>query len=327
MIRKTPKLRLNQEIFLERSKIIHGDKYDYSKSIFTTVKNKITITCPIHGDFNQIASGHMNGQGCKICANQNKSILPIEKFIEKANLIHLDKYNYSKTEYKGALEKICIICSEHGEFWQNAGSHLHGVGCPACAKNHKSTTEDFILKAKQIYKDIYDYSKIIYINATTKVKIICNICNTEFEQKPSMHLQGRGCPTCSRIKNLSKFNWNVYISKGEQLILDWLTENHILFSYQYLIELSEIIRKTNKVYIDFYIEYQGKKYFIEYDGEQHFKYTPHFHIGGILDFNIQLKRDRLVKEYCQSIPNAELIKFTYKDSEETIINELSKLFL
>ena len=42
-----------------------------------------------------------------------------EAFIHKAKLVHNDKYDYSKVNYIGCFDKVCIICPEHGEFWQN----------------------------------------------------------------------------------------------------------------------------------------------------------------------------------------------------------------
>ena len=55
-----------------------------------------------------------------------------EQFIEKAIEIHGDKYDYSKVKYKNAKNKITIICKKHGEFNQEAGSHLLGSGCKKC---------------------------------------------------------------------------------------------------------------------------------------------------------------------------------------------------
>ena len=59
-------------------------------------------------------------------------ILSTEEFIKRAREIHGEKYDYSKVEYKGCYEKVCIICPKHGEFWQTPRSHLSGHGCPNC---------------------------------------------------------------------------------------------------------------------------------------------------------------------------------------------------
>ena len=110
-------------------------------------------------------------------------------FIEKAKAVHGDKYDYSKVEYVKAKEKVCIICQEHGEFWQTPNNHLRGEGCPFCYGSKKLTTEEFISKAKQIHGNKYDYSNVNYVNKYTKVCIICPE-HGEFWQKPSNHLKG-----------------------------------------------------------------------------------------------------------------------------------------
>ena len=77
-------------------------------------------------------------------------------FIEKAKAVHGGKYDYSKTEYVNVRTKVCIICPEHGEFWQRPGSHLRGIGCPKCGGTNKPTTNEFITKSKQVHGDKYD---------------------------------------------------------------------------------------------------------------------------------------------------------------------------
>jgi protein-arginine kinase activator protein McsA len=126
--------------------------------------------------------------------------LTTEQFIEKAIKKHGYKYDYSKVNYVNANTKVCIICPIHGEFWQEANSHLKSHGCPKCdADNKRKTTEQFIKKAIEVHGDKYDYSKVEYINANTKVCIICPI-HGEFWQESRNHLQGQGCPDCGGTK-------------------------------------------------------------------------------------------------------------------------------
>ena len=80
-------------------------------------------------------------------------------FITKARQVHGDKYDYSKVEYINNSTKVCIICPEHGEFWQRPNHHLSGHGCPKCKNVFKKDTETFINQAKEIHGDKYDYSK------------------------------------------------------------------------------------------------------------------------------------------------------------------------
>ena len=144
----------------------------------------------------------------------SRNKLTTEEFIEKAREIHGNKYDYSKTEYIDRRHKVCIICPEHGEFWQLPGSHLKGCGCFICgvrnsAIGHLSTTEKFIKKAKLIHGDKYDYSKTKYVKSSEKVKIKCSKCGNIFEIAPNAHLKGQGCHCLvkkgPKIKSTDKF--------------------------------------------------------------------------------------------------------------------------
>ena len=121
--------------------------------------------------------------------------LTTQQFIDKAKKIHGDKYEYSKVIYKRHCDKVCIICPIHGEFWQRANDHLNGKGCFYCFGKRKSSAKEFIEKARKIHGDKYDYSKVEYVNNKTKICIICPEHGI-FEQTPSSHLSGRGCPHC-----------------------------------------------------------------------------------------------------------------------------------
>ena len=117
-------------------------------------------------------------------------------FITKSRKVHGDKYDYSKVEYINNSTKVCIICPEHGEFWQRPNHHLRGHGCPKCKNVFKKDTETFINQAKEIHGGKYDYSKVEYVNNRTKVCIICPI-HGEFWQTPKNHIKGQGCNKCA----------------------------------------------------------------------------------------------------------------------------------
>ena len=86
-----------------------------------------------------------------------------EEFIAKAREVHGDKYDYSKVEYLNASTKVCIICPEHGEFWQTPNAHLSRHGCAKCSSpNYGMTTEKFIEKSREIYGDKYIYADTKY---------------------------------------------------------------------------------------------------------------------------------------------------------------------
>ncbi len=85
-----------------------------------------------------------------------------EEFIQKAKAIHGDKYDYSKVEYVRAHVKVCIICPDHGEFWQDAASHLRGSGCPKCAdvengKRHRKWTYETCNEEARKYTTKYEF--------------------------------------------------------------------------------------------------------------------------------------------------------------------------
>ena len=197
--------KLTTEEFIQKAREVHDNIYDYSKVEYINNNTKVCIICHEHGEFWQTPGNHLSGKGCNKCHRKKQKLYKLlsnEEFIKKARQVHGEKYDYSKVEYNGYKVPICIICPEHGEFWQTSGSHINGSGCPKCAKNGvKLTTEEFIKRAKKIHGDKYDYSKVIYKNAHTKVCIICSK-HGEFWQTPTAHLNGSGCPYCQN-KNVT----------------------------------------------------------------------------------------------------------------------------
>lgn len=192
-----------KEKFIEKATQVHGGKYDYSKVEYKGCLEPVIIICPEHGEFKQRPTHHLNGNGCQKCGRiktHKSNEQTTEEWIEKAIQAHGNKYDYSKVEYKGWNQKVCIICPIHGEFWQDPTSHIakyHKSGCPKCGKSTTKTTEQFIQEAKQTHGDKYDYSKVRYVNNITKVCIICPE-HGEFLQIPYMHLRGNGCPKCNK---------------------------------------------------------------------------------------------------------------------------------
>ena len=100
----------------------------------------------------------------------------LKEFIEKANIVHKNKYDYSKTKYVDSHTPVIIICPIHKEFIQAPHKHLVGHGCPKCAKNGiKYDENDLIEKFNLVHKNKYDYSNVEYKNSHTKIKIISRI--------------------------------------------------------------------------------------------------------------------------------------------------------
>jgi hypothetical protein len=126
---------VNTDIFVNKTKLVHGDKYDYSKVIYKEAKSKIKILCSLHGEFEQKPNTHLNGSGCKKCYFEKQSKIQRSStniFVNKAKLLHGDKYDYSKVDYIKNNIPVKIICPEHGEFNQQPHHHLKKCGCPKC---------------------------------------------------------------------------------------------------------------------------------------------------------------------------------------------------
>lgn len=128
---------LTTEEFINKAKLTHGEKYDYSIAIYVGCKNKIKIICPIseHGIFFQTPDLHIRS-GCPKCGSistGDKQISNSNEFIRKAILIHGNKYNYSKVIYLKSMYKVKIICPKHCVFEQTPNGHLDGKGCKKCS--------------------------------------------------------------------------------------------------------------------------------------------------------------------------------------------------
>ena len=140
-------------IFIEKARQIHNDKYDYSKVNYVNSRTKVCIICPTHGEFWQTPHNHLKGYGCAECGKE-KSHLPkitTEDFISKSKERHGNKYDYSKAYYKTWDAKVCIICPEHGEFWQTPSNHINGSGCPKCANEKRKNA---LLKDTKLFVDV-----------------------------------------------------------------------------------------------------------------------------------------------------------------------------
>ena len=252
--------KLTNEEFIERAKLIHGDKYDYSKVSYVNSETKVTIICPKHGEFKQSPHCHLKGQRCFYCAHEEiakKNTSTTEEFIEKSEKVHGNKYDYSKVNYVRKDKKVVIICSEHGEFKQTPNDHLNGYGCPICGSITSSNkrrigNNAFIERAKLIHGDKYDYSKVNYFDMHKKVCIICPK-HGEFWQTPTNHLNGAGCPRCK-------------MTKLEKSIMSSLNKAEIKYIYQYRNK-----EMFGKQIIDFYLP--DHRIAIECQGIQHFQPT------------------------------------------------------
>lgn len=115
-------------IFIEK----HGDRFDYSKLTYNGSNDKITITCPVHGDFITTPKKHINSEngGCPKCSSTYSPTT--EEWIKRCEILHGNKYDYSKSTYIDSNTYTTITCPIHGDFSINARQHARGQGCPKC---------------------------------------------------------------------------------------------------------------------------------------------------------------------------------------------------
>ncbi len=199
------KKRNTHDGFVEKSKQVHHDKYDYSLSEYVSNKTPIRIICPEHGEFDQQPSNHLEGKGCPKCGQAlvaEKRRDTLEEFIQKAIAIHGEKYVYPNQPYTNAHTKVDIRCLTHGLFSQAPTHHLSGTGCPHCGLiqrglTRRRSTESFIRQAQSVHGDRYDYSQTNYVINRHPVQIICH-SHGPFEQAPDSHLMGSNCPICAK---------------------------------------------------------------------------------------------------------------------------------
>lgn len=196
--------------FKERAAVLHKDAYNYPDDTnYVNTRTKIPIRCIKHNHtFQQSATAHLNGNGCPICCNEQKGKWKLSnttKFIEQAQAKYGDYFDYSQVDYEHSEIHVTIICPEHGEFLQKPMDHFRLIlGCPQHGHDDKGrrqrvAEEDFIERAIRKHDGKYTYDNLHWEKITRldqKVQIECPK-HGFFWQKPSMHMQGNGCPSCS----------------------------------------------------------------------------------------------------------------------------------
>ena len=190
--------KLTNNQFKERSKIIHNNFYNYDKSNYKNNKTYITITCPIHSDFEQLPMNHLKGDKCIKCIKEKQRIKYENKFIIQSSKINKYFYNYDKINYIDNSTDVIITCPIHGDFEQLPYNHLNGYGCRECGilKRRKILLK-FIEESNMIHNNFFNYDKINYINNSTDVIITCPI-HGDFPQTPKNHtVNKQGCSKCA----------------------------------------------------------------------------------------------------------------------------------
>lgn len=266
------------------------------ESSYVDMKTPVKCICDKHGEFTVIPCNMLlsNYGGCPSCYIEKIDLQEIirrteESFIKNFG-IECD-YDFSKSIYKGLEEPIEVICPRHGSFWIKPLRLIYRKSmCPECLKeiHRKKRESEFIEKSKKIFgNNRFDYSLVHYETRTKKVTLICPK-HGEFQVIPRNHLIGEGCPKCSA-------------SCGEIVMMNTLDSLDISYNYIYEVKDDDFIAKNDfsKLVIDFHIKLNnGSDCFIEINGEQHYKQVDIF--GGKERFERQLKRDKLLKDFCKN---------------------------
>lgn len=219
--------------FIRDALRVHGDRYDYSESIYSKCTDKVKIICreECHPSFKQDKYHHIRRkQGCPAC---NGTLLNAEIFIYQACQIktnYLD-YDYTRISYIKNDIPVSIFCKKCNLYFdQEPRIHLRGVGCPNCRENKSMNTERFVYEAKQIGTNSidYNYNNSIYVDKDTKIEIYCNRCKKPFTQRYDAHLQGQGCPNCLSKRTLNSRIEN-FLQESKKLFND-------LYDYRYIKE-------------------------------------------------------------------------------------------
>ncbi len=165
-------------------------------------KTKIKLICSIHGEFFILPKNVFNlKQGCHACgrlSTSRKLTSAQEDVIKRFQEAHGGLYDYSQVVYTGIINKVKIICSVHGPFWQRPNNHMDGHGCAACGNSLPYTAETFAERAAVVHSNKYGYERVVYKNNTTHVTITCPE-HGDFEQLPLSHLVGKGCWKCRTL--------------------------------------------------------------------------------------------------------------------------------
>jgi hypothetical protein len=154
------RMRNDQNNIIAKFRQTHGEYYNYDKVIYKRIDLKVTIECPLHGEFEQVSAAHIAGSGCPKCAVEGQA-LSNEEFIIKAQIKHRYKYDYNQVVYINNSTKVAIICPQHGLFLQLPSNHLRGSQCPLCSK-------EAITEAKHGFK----YKNVSYPSIKSACKIL-----------------------------------------------------------------------------------------------------------------------------------------------------------
>lgn len=220
--------------FIEKSKSVHGDKYDYSKVNYVNTSTKVEIICKEHGVFLQAPSKHLRKQGCVICGG--KIIKTRDEIINKFQIIHKNNYDYSLVEYIGNKKVVKIVCKEHGIFEQRVDHHQSGQGCDKCRIDKLKINKNlFLNRLEEIFPKHYSHD-FEYFDFQQEIELNCLKTKELFKVIPKKFLLLKNCPCC--VENKKKNKIELLKNKPRGLTT--------------LLTQDEFLKKVKKVHNDMY---------------------------------------------------------------------------
>lgn len=197
-----------EDIVMEKHRVLFSTKYGNIKALVGNLKRK--------GD---------SGIGAAVNKTEYFKNLLKDKNPETFELLIF------KDEYKTAKEHM-VFGTKYGDIRVTPSNLL--VGKAPNIDSALNKTEYIINQFIEVHGDKYDYSLVEYINAKTKVKIVCKKHGV-FEQTPSNHIKGKNCSRCSRngvygVKKIRERNKEQYKNTPAKLyILEFNTEEESFF--------------------------------------------------------------------------------------------------
>jgi len=120
--------KLTLDYFLRQVKKVHGTFYSYKRVSLNGCKNKITIGCPVHGDFLQSSNAHLRGQGCPKCKT-SKGETKVRMWLEKNNIKYISQHRFElfkRSSYDFYLPNLNICIEYDGEYHFHAYPRVGG---------------------------------------------------------------------------------------------------------------------------------------------------------------------------------------------------------
>ena len=222
--------RKTTEQFVAQARARHGDRYDYSQSVYRNAREHLTVVCPEHGAWEVSPDNHVRGKGCPACRNRKSERISVSAQEERFRATHGDRYTYPEQTYRVLSDKIRAVCPEHGEFTVVAMAHAQGRGCPTCGfrrrdEAKRKTYAEFLAQARARHGDRYDYAlSTDYAGSTAPVTVTCRVHGPWRCPTADKHLQGKGCPTCGRQNSAPEqeladmlARWGVQVERGARV--------------------------------------------------------------------------------------------------------------